>query len=51
MTMFRPRAAGVLLAISLSAPAAAEIYRWTGTDGRVHYGDWRAAPAAKNELR
>lgn len=28
-----------MLILVLAAPAAAEIYRWTDSQGRVHYGD------------
>jgi hypothetical protein len=51
MTMFRITVFGLLLAVALPAQAAAEIYRWTDADGRVHYGDRRAAPAAQSEHR
>jgi len=49
--MIRITVAGLLLAIALPAPVAAEIYRWTDANGRVHYGDRRAAPAGQLEHR
>ncbi len=33
------RIAFFLLALTLAAPAAAEMYRWTDDQGRVHYSD------------
>lgn len=51
MTTFRVQLAGLLLVVALPAPVGAEIYRWTDADGRVHYGDRRAAPAALGEAR
>lgn len=51
MTRLRIAVAGSLLAVALPAPLAAEIFRWTGADGRVHYGDRLAAPAAQGERR
>lgn len=51
MTKLRIKASGLLAAIVLAPPASAEIYRWTDADGRVHYGDRRAAPAAQGEAR
>jgi len=33
------RIAVILLALVFAAPAAAELYRWTDSQGRVHYSD------------
>jgi glutaredoxin len=32
-------------------PAAAQVYKWTGPDGRTHYGDRPPEDARKQELR
>ena len=32
-------------------PAAAQVYKWTGPDGRTHYGDQPPGEAQKQELR
>ena len=32
-------------------PAAAQVYKWTGPDGRTHYGDQPPGEAKKQELR
>jgi len=34
-----------------SLPAAAQVYKWTGPDGRTHYGDRPPEDAKKQELR
>lgn len=34
-----------------SLPAAAQVYKWTGPDGRTHYGDQPPDSAKKQELR
>lgn len=34
-----------------SLPAAAQVYKWTGPDGRTHYGDSPPEDAKKQELR
>ncbi|MCW5591966.1 MAG: DUF4124 domain-containing protein [Burkholderiales bacterium] len=34
-----------------SLPAAAQVYKWTGPDGRTHYGDRPPEEARKQELR
>ncbi len=34
-----------------SLPAAAQVYKWTGPDGRTHYGDRPPEDARKQELR
>ena len=39
------------LALTLSAPAVADVYRWVDLEGRVHYGDRRAAETAPAERR
>jgi len=51
MTMLPTAASALLVAMALAAPASAEIYRWTGADGRVHYGERHAASAAQVEYR
>lgn len=44
-----------ILAFALAAfsavPACAQVYKWTGPDGRVHYGDTPPQEARKQELR
>jgi glutaredoxin-like YruB-family protein len=35
----------------LSLPAAAQVYKWTGPDGRTHYGDRPPGDAKQEELR
>jgi glutaredoxin len=40
-----------LVAALAAAPAAAQVYKWTGPDGRTHYGDQPPETAKKQELR
>lgn len=42
-----------LLAIALlaAAPALAQVYKWTGPGGKVHYGDRPPEDAKKQELK
>jgi glutaredoxin len=44
-------AAASLLAALLAAPAAAQVYKWTGPDGKTHYGDTPPDDAKKQELK
>jgi glutaredoxin len=47
-----PRFACFLAAIGLAVlPAAGQVYKWTGPDGRTHYGDRPPADSKKEELR
>jgi glutaredoxin len=42
----------VLVALAAAGlPAAAQVYKWTGPDGRTHYGDQPPEDAKKQELR
>jgi glutaredoxin len=41
----------VAIAAVAAAPAAAQVYKWTGPDGRTHYGDQPPESAKKQELR
>jgi glutaredoxin len=42
----------VAVAAAFAAPpAAAQVYKWTGPDGRTHYGDRPPGDAKKEELR
>lgn len=45
------RIAALLLALTLAAPAAAELYRWTDSEGRVHYSDLPPPPSIKKMQR
>lgn len=54
--MHRPlrvsRWALALACLAIAAlPAAAQVYKWTGPDGRTHYGDQPPGEAKKQELR
>ena len=49
--MNRRHAILVFLAGMLALPAAAEIYRWTDSTGKVHYSDKPPADAKKQEVR
>ena len=47
-----PRFACFLAAIGLAVlPAAGQVYKWTGPDGRTHYGDRPPEDTKKEELR
>ena len=50
-----PVALRLAFALALAAlaalPAAAQVYKWTGPDGRTHYGDRPPEDARKQELR
>ena len=50
-----PHAIRLALALAVAAlaalPAAAQVYKWTGPDGRTHYGDSPPDNAPKRELR
>jgi glutaredoxin len=48
-----PVLAVLLLAVAALAapPAGAQVYKWTGPDGRTHYGDRPPGDAKKEELR
>jgi glutaredoxin len=42
----------LLLALAAAPlPAAAQVYKWTGPDGRAHYGDRPPEDARKEELK
>jgi glutaredoxin len=41
----------MLAALAAAAPAAAQVYKWTGPDGRVHYGDRPPDNAQLKDLR
>ena len=45
------RIAVLLTALALAAPAAAEVYRWTDSQGRVHYSDQPPPPSIKQMKR
>jgi glutaredoxin len=46
------RAFLALACLAMAAtPAAAQVYKWTGPDGRVHYGDTPPVGEKKQELR
>lgn len=45
------RLALALLALSFALPAAAELYRWTDEQGRVHYSDLPPPPSIKKMQR
>lgn len=45
------RSAVFLLALAFAAPAAAELYRWTDSQGRVHYSDQPPPPEIKKMKR
>ncbi len=46
------RLAFALGLVALAAlPAAAQVYKWTGPDGRTHYGDSPPESAKRQELR
>lgn len=45
------RIAAFLLAALLAAPAAAELFRWTDSEGRVHYSDLPPPPSVKKMQR
>ncbi|MDH5264790.1 MAG: glutaredoxin family protein [Betaproteobacteria bacterium] len=47
-----PRWALAVACLAMAAlPAAAQVYKWTGPDGRTHYGDHPPDEAKKQELR
>ncbi len=48
-----PRRPTILLlaALAAAAPAAAQVYKWTGPDGRTHYGDRPPEEAKAQSLR
>lgn len=50
-----PYAIRLAIALAVAAlaalPAAAQVYKWTGPDGRTHYGDSPPDNAPKRELR
>jgi len=48
-----PALALLILAVAAlaSAPAGAQVFKWTGPDGRTHYGDRPPGDAKKEELR
>ena len=50
-----PHAIRLALALAVAAlaalPAAAQVYKWTGPDGRTHYGDSPPENAPKQQLR
>ena len=50
-----PYAIRLAIALAVTAlaalPAAAQVYKWTGPDGRTHYGDSPPDNAPKRELR
>ena len=41
----------LVLALLLSTPAAAQVYKWTDPSGKVHYGDRPPDDAKKQELK
>ena len=41
----------LLSALALAFPAAAQVYKWTDSQGKVHYGDRPPDDARKQELR
>jgi glutaredoxin len=41
----------VILALLFVTPAAAQVYKWTGPDGKVHYGDRPPQDVKKQELK
>lgn len=45
------RIAVILLALAFATPAAAELYRWTDSQGRVHYSDQPPPPNIKQMKR
>lgn len=47
---FRAALAAAFVGLA-SLGAAAQVYKWTGPDGRTHYGDRPPGEAAKQELR
>ena len=51
--MNAPALALLILAVAAlaSAPAGAQVFKWTGPDGRTHYGDRPPGDAKKEELR
>jgi glutaredoxin len=40
-----------IVALAIAAPAAAQVYKWTDSTGKVHYGDRPPDDAKKQELR
>ena len=44
----RPTIVALVAGLALSLPAAAQVYKWTDSTGKVHYGD-RAPDDAKTE--
>ena len=42
---------GLVCATAAALPAVAQVYKWTGPDGRTHYGDHPPGDAKKEELR
>ncbi len=44
-------ALAIVLATAASGPVPAQVYKWTGPDGRTHYGDRPPEDARKQELR
>lgn len=51
--MNAPALALLILAVAALAapPAGAQVFKWTGPDGRTHYGDRPPGDAKKEELR
>lgn len=41
----------IVALLAAALPARGEILRWTGADGRVHYGDRASAPSSGAEVR
>ena len=41
----------LLLALAAGLPAAAQVYKWTGPDGRTHYGDRPPENAPLKDLK
>lgn len=41
----------LVLAFAAATPAAAQVYKWTGPDGRTHYGDQPPQGTKKQEVR
>jgi len=48
---FLQLALAIAFASLSSLPAGAQVYKWTGPDGRTHYGDQAPEQAKKQELR
>lgn len=51
MVARRLLALGLACLAAAALPAAAQVYKWTGPDGRTHYGDRPPEGAGKQELR